>query len=141
MLAEKKIEISELRKEKIIFKSTYSWAFCLNANCEEKQRYYSLTTNDLNYQKIKKLIPNLETSKITFKFTSNPFQKSLARLRNYQLADVNFLSKLKSIGIFSEMRTGKTPTALIIFSKFPVTNLLIITPSILQQQWQKAVED
>jgi len=106
----------------------------LNANCEEKQRYYSLATNDLNYQKLQKLIPNLESSKITFKFSSNPINKSLSRLRNYQLADVNFLSKLKSIGIFSEMRTGKTPIALMVFSKLPVTNLLIISPSILQQQ-------
>lgn len=141
MLAEKKIEISELGKEKIIFKSTYAWAFCLNANCEEKQRYYSLITNDLNYQKLQKLIPTPEFSKITFKFSSNPINKSLSRLRNYQLVDVNFLSKLTSAGIFSEMRTGKTPVSLIVFSKLPVTNLLIISPSILQQQWQKAVED
>jgi SNF2 family DNA or RNA helicase len=141
MLAEKKIEISELGKEKIVFKSTYSWAFCLNADCEEKQRYYSLIANDLNYQKLQKLIPNLESSKITLKLSSNPINKSLSRLRNYQLADVNFLSKLRNIGIFSEMRTGKTPIALMTFGKLPVTNLLIISPSILQQQWQKAVED
>ena len=39
------------------------------------------------------------------------------KLRDYQLEDVNFLSKLKSVAIFSEMRTGKTPIALITFSK------------------------
>ncbi|CAG8748616.1 14654_t:CDS:1, partial [Ambispora leptoticha] len=61
-------------------------------------------------------------------------------LRDYQLADVKFLSQLKSVAIFSEMRTGKTPIALMTFQQWSVNNLLIITPSVLQQQWQKSVE-
>ena len=39
------------------------------------------------------------------------------------------------------MRTGKTPISLMTFSQWPVNNLLIIVPSILQQQWQKSVEN
>ena len=39
------------------------------------------------------------------------------------------------------MRTGKTPIALMIFQQWPVSNLLVITPSVLQQQWQKSIEE
>ncbi|CAG8594221.1 10648_t:CDS:10 [Ambispora gerdemannii] len=46
---------------------------------------------------------------------SIPSISSEQQLRNYQLADVNFLSQLKSGAVFSEMRTGKTPTTLMTF--------------------------
>jgi hypothetical protein len=39
------------------------------------------------------------------------------QLRNYQTEDVQFLSKLKNVAIFSEMRTGKTPISLMTFDK------------------------
>ncbi|CAI2199029.1 2319_t:CDS:2, partial [Funneliformis geosporum] len=42
-------------------------------------------------------------------------EESSLQLRAYQQEDVKFLSPQKSIGIFNEMRTGKTPTALAIF--------------------------
>jgi len=35
-------------------------------------------------------------------------------LRPYQKADIAFLSKMNSVAIFNEMRTGKTPTSLIL---------------------------
>jgi hypothetical protein len=38
-------------------------------------------------------------------------------LRDYQKVDVEFLKHKKSIAIFNEMRTGKTPTALSIYNK------------------------
>lgn len=131
------LEIVDANQEKITFKTTYSWAFCLNANQERKIKYYSLPPNFINCQKLQKIIPNHDFSK----FTSNTSTKEdQLQLRDYQLQDVEFLSKLKSAAIFSEMRTGKTPASLITFSKWPVNNLLVIVPSILQQQWQKSVE-
>lgn len=133
------LEIVEVNSEKITFKTTYPWAFCLNANQEGKVKYYSLSTNFLNYQKLQKIFPDCDFSQITV--NSLPAKTPLCQLRDYQQEDVNYLSKLKSVAILSEMRTGKTPTSLITFSKWPVNNLLIITPSILQQQWQESVEE
>src|SRR3954467_13164448 len=99
---EKKIsvEIIEVNPEKIIFKTTYPWAFCLNANQESKAKYYSLSANLLNCQKLQKIIPDYDFSAITPNISStnaNPPQ-----LRDYQLEDVKFLSQLKSAAIFSE---------------------------------------
>ena len=133
------IEITEVNLEKIIFKTTYPWAFCLNANQEIKLRYYFLLTNPLNCQKLQKIIPNYDFSSVITNISSANPKPPL--LRGYQLIDVKFLSQLKSVAIFSEMRTGKTPTALMTFRQWPVSNLLIIAPSVLQQQWQKSVEE
>ena len=133
------LEIVEVNAEKIIFKTTYPWAFCLNANQEDKLKYYSLPANFLNCQKLQKIVPDYNFSAITPNFSS--INTSPPQLRDYQLEDVKFLSQLKSAAIFSEMRTGKTPTALMTFQKWSVNNLLIIAPSILQQHWQKSVEE
>src|SRR5256885_48797 len=109
------LEIIEIKPEKIIFKTTYPWAFCLNANHGEKLKYYFLTTNLLNCQKLQKIIPNYDFSEIITKVSS--INNNLPQLRNYQQEDVKFLSRLKSVAIFSEMRTGKTPIALMAFQK------------------------
>ncbi|WNE40827.1 MAG: RNA polymerase-associated protein RapA [Mycoplasmataceae bacterium] len=132
------IEIVEISSEKIILKTVYSWAFCLNANSEKKTKYYSLPNNILEYQKLQRVILNHDFSKNEPNYSL--IEKDLPKLRKYQLEDVKSLSKLKSVAIFNEMRTGKTPTSLITFKEWPVDNLIIITPSILQQQWQKSVE-
>jgi len=109
------LEIIEVNPKKIIFKTTYSWAFGLNANHEDKIRYFSLSNNFLNRQKLQKIVPSYKFSKTVP--DSLLVNSSLPQLRNYQTEDVKFLSKLKSIAIFSEMRTGKTPTALMTFQK------------------------
>ena len=133
------LEIVEVNSEKIVFKTTYPWAFCLGANQEEKVRYYSLPVSSLNCQKLQKLVPSFDFS--SFIRNPSPTDVSSKQLRGYQQEDVNFLSRLKSIAIFSEMRTGKTPTALMTFKRWPVSNLLIIVPGILQQHWQRSVEE
>ena len=74
---------------------------------------YSLLFNFLNQQKLEKLFPNYEFSKDNISDSSA--KSSSEKLRSYQLEDVNFLSKLESVAIFSEMRTGKTPIALMTF--------------------------
>ena len=129
-------EIREINSHKIFFKSNYAWAFCLNANQENKSSYYSLLNNALNQQKLRKIFPNLIFS-VPFE---NTFLFPSLELRDYQKEDVKFLSQLKNGAIFSEMRTGKTPVALMTFNQWSVNNLLIIVPGILQQQWQKSVE-
>ncbi|CFW93469.1 Putative SWF/SNF family helicase [endosymbiont DhMRE of Dentiscutata heterogama] len=133
------VEIVETNSQKIIFKTTYSWAFCLGANQESKLKHYSLPANPLNSQKLQKIVSNYDFSATINSVPTNDTQSP--SLRDYQLADVKFLSRLKSVAIFSEMRTGKTPIALKVFQQWPVNNLLIITPSVLQQQWQKSVEE
>jgi hypothetical protein len=109
------LEIIEVNSEKIIFKTTYPWAFCLNANHGNRLKYYFLPTTLLNCQKLQKIAPNYDFSTIITNISST--NTSPPQLRDYQQEDVQFLSQLKSVAIFSEMRTGKTPTALITFQK------------------------
>ena len=107
------IEILEVNSEKIVFKTIYPWAFCLNAKQEGKLKYYFLPTSLLNCQKLQKIIPDYDFS-ASFSNVSS-INSTSPQLRDYQLEDVKLLSNLKSVAIFSEMRTGKTPTALMTF--------------------------
>ncbi|WNE39957.1 MAG: RNA polymerase-associated protein RapA [Mycoplasmataceae bacterium] len=132
------IEVIEINFEKIIFKTTYPWAFCLKASPENKSKHYFLANNFLNCQKLQKIIPNGDFLKKSDSLSQE--NTEFLQLRNYQTEDVQFLSKLKNVAIFSEMRTGKTPISLMTFDKWPVDNLIIVAPSILQQQWQNSVE-
>jgi SNF2 family DNA or RNA helicase len=134
------VKVVEINSEKIVFKTTYPWAFCCNADHEKTPKHYSLPFNFLNCQKLQKIVSDCDFSTV-INNVSPIFNPQTPQLRKYQLEDVKFLSQLKSVAIFSEMRTGKTPTALMTFRQWPVNNLLIITPSILQQQWQKSVEE
>jgi len=132
-----KIEIVEISETKIIFKSNNPWAICLNAANEEKAQHYFLTKNNLNLLKLKKVL----AKDFSFPIKETKLQTSSLKLRPYQIEDVKFLSRLKSMAIFNEMRTGKTPTALATYYHLPVNNLIIISPSILQQQWQNSIEE
>ncbi|CAG8839962.1 6301_t:CDS:1, partial [Racocetra persica] len=85
------------------------------ANQENKFKHYSLPANALNGQKLQKIVSNYDFSATITNVPTNDTQ-SLS-LRDYQLADVKFLSRLKSGAIFSEMRTGKTPIALKVFQQ------------------------
>jgi SNF2 family DNA or RNA helicase len=135
MLSEFKIEIIQIEKGKILFKTNYSWAICLNANYSGKSQIYYLEKSKLSSIKLKKIFPNQ-----IFPSEEKTIAETIFQLRPYQQKDVNFLSQQKNIGIFNEMRTGKTPTALFVFKCWGVPNLLIVCPGILQAQWQEAVE-
>ncbi|WNE41433.1 MAG: ATP-dependent RNA helicase RhlB [Mycoplasmataceae bacterium] len=137
------IEIVEIKdKEKLIFKCNHGWRICFNANREKSSNLHSLPYNHINLLKLKKIIPdyffNYDFSNIS---ALSDLNEDEFELRPYQKADVNFLSKFNSVAIFNEMRTGKTPTSLVLTSKWSVSNLLIITPGILQFQWQTSVEN
>lgn len=138
-LSEFKIEIVKVEEDKILLKNNYSWAICLNADYSGKSQNYHLAKNLLNFCKLEKLLPKYDFSQ----FKSYQTEKIIPtlKLRPYQEEDVKFLSQQKKIGIFNEMRTGKTPTSLAIFQSWKSPNLLIICPSILQVQWQEAVEN
>lgn len=125
----------KIENQQVVLKINYSWAVCLNANYDGKARNYYLSLTEFNCQKLKKIFPAYD-----FPVSQLPNEKTALQLRRYQQEDVNFLSKQKSIAIFNEMRTGKTPTALMIFQQWSVDNLLIICPGILQTQWQESVE-
>ena len=101
----------------------------MNADYNGKFRSYYLQKNELNFAKLKKFFPNQ-----VFPDEGETTGGAIFQLRAYQQEDVKFLSQQKSIGIFNEMRTGKTPTALAIFRHWQVPSLLIICPSILQAQ-------
>jgi len=129
-------KLIETTLTKIIFQTKYPWAICLNASANSKLGQYFLANNSLSQQKISQIIPDYQS---TF---SPPVSKvNLPQLRNYQQEDVKFLNQLKSVAIFSEMRTGKTPIASKTFQNWPTTNLLIVVPAILQQYWQEAVQE
>ncbi|CAJ0841920.1 10679_t:CDS:2 [Entrophospora sp. SA101] len=103
-----KLEIVEINSEKIFFKTTYPWAFCLNANQENKIHYYSLPNNFYNQQKLKKLFPNYDfptagENNNTFSLTTSNLQ-----LRDYQKKDIEFLSQLKSAAIFNTFKTDSS---------------------------------
>ena len=128
-------EIVHSNSKEIILRANSSWAFCINAKKGE-EKYYLLKNNFLNQQKLKKI--NLFHNFVNF--VNSIDESNKLELRDYQKEDIFFLSKEKSCGIFNEVRTGKTITALMIFLKWPVKKLLIIVPSILQQQWQDSIE-
>lgn len=129
-------KITSLTPQTIFFQSSYPWAFLLGAHYESTSRLYSLPNNFLSQSKLKKLLPDYD-----FPSLSNLSLPPLPSLRPYQQVDLGFLLPLKKIGIFSEMRTGKSPLALRLFQKWPISKLLLIVPAILQSQWQKATEE
>lgn len=97
----------ETTPTKITFQTKYPWAICLNASANGKLGHYFLPNNSLNQRKISQIIPDYHSP-----FSLPSSETNLPRLRKYQQEDVEFLNRLKSVAIFSEMRTGKTPIAL-----------------------------
>lgn len=60
-------------------------------------------------------------------------------LRDYQKSDVQRIHQTASLGIFSEQRTGKTPTAIIgMLSK--CTRILVVCPNSLVYNWSAEFE-
>lgn len=138
-----KLNIVELKKkDKFVFRANYGWMVCLNADREKEKRIFSLPFTYENFIKLKNILPDYK-----FNISSSDFLiskeelKTKKELRPYQKADVAFLRKMSSVAIFNEMRTGKTPTSLVLTNEWSVSNLLIITPGILQRQWQNSVKD
>lgn len=64
----------------------------------------------------------------------------MAELRPYQREDVLFLEKLNAVGIFNEMRTGKTPTALMTLVRKKCSKNLIVAPASTLYQWKQEYE-
>jgi Superfamily II DNA/RNA helicases, SNF2 family len=60
-------------------------------------------------------------------------------LRNYQNQDVNFLLSRSALGVFSEQRTGKTPTTCTLIGQVKV-NTMIIVPTSLVLDWKAQIE-
>lgn len=61
-------------------------------------------------------------------------------LRPYQKEDVLFLEQLNAAGIFNEMRTGKTPTALMTLIRKRCTKNIIVAPASTLYQWKEEYE-
>ncbi|WNE41831.1 MAG: RNA polymerase-associated protein RapA [Mycoplasmataceae bacterium] len=137
-----KLDIIELiRKDRFVFRANYGWITCLNADREKEKRIFSLPLTHENFVKLKNILPNYKFNISNSDFLSSKEELKKKELRPYQKADIAFLSKMNSVAIFNEMRTGKTPTSLILTKEWSVDNLLIITPGILQSQWQNSVKD
>jgi SNF2 family DNA or RNA helicase len=137
-----KIEIVNIQdKNKFVFRSNYCWKNCLDASNEKTSRCYSLPFNYINYIKLKKII-SFKSFKVDLtRLISDNLNFEKKELRHYQKSDVEFLSKLKSVAIFNEMRTGKTPISLALTSKWKISKILVIVPGILQKQWQESIEE
>lgn len=58
------------------------------------------------------------------------------QLRQYQIEDVEFLVKHKQCGIFSEMRTGKTCTAISALEQLKPKKILIVCPCSVIPSWK-----
>ncbi|CAB4144070.1 HepA Superfamily II DNA/RNA helicases, SNF2 family [uncultured Caudovirales phage] len=59
------------------------------------------------------------------------------RLREYQSADVFYLSKLDCAGVFNEQRTGKTPTIIALLKTLEPSRTVIVTPASLLYNWKR----
>jgi SNF2 family DNA or RNA helicase len=68
------------------------------------------------------------------------FSDWMPNLRPYQRVDVAFLCKLPHAGIFSEMRTGKTPTTLKLIEAEGHEKVIVICPASLVLNWKKEIE-
>lgn len=137
-----KIAITEIQEQsKFIFRSNYGWKNCLNASSERTARHYSLVHSYLNYIKLRKVASFAGFNVNLNSLILGNLSTELRELRTYQKADVEFLKNLKSVAFFNEMRTGKTPTSLLLTAAWGVGKVLIIVPGILQKQWQNAVEE
>ena len=64
----------------------------------------------------------------------------MPELRPYQKEDVLFLEKLDAVGIFNEMRTGKTPTALMTLVRKKCSKNIIVAPASTLYQWKEEYE-
>lgn len=62
----------------------------------------------------------------------------MKELRDYQKEDVEFIKTLNSVGIFSQQRTGKTPTALMSLKDYK--KIIIVCPASLLYQWKGEFE-
>ena len=64
----------------------------------------------------------------------------MPELRPYQKEDVLFLEKLDAAGIFNQMRTGKSPTALITLVRKKCSKNIIVAPASTLYQWKEEYE-
>jgi superfamily II DNA or RNA helicase len=117
-------EFKEINRKKIYFTSNISLANCLSANYSQKNRsdFFILENNRLNFLKLDFFFDRYLDLKKKFNFIHENKIEKLSndndfKLKDYQSEDVEKLSKIKKIGLFSEMRTGKTVIALHIFLK------------------------
>jgi SNF2 family DNA or RNA helicase len=62
------------------------------------------------------------------------------RLRPYQLNDIWFLSHLPHCGVFSEMRTGKTPTTLRLLEAEKHEKIIVVCPASLVLNWEAEIK-
>lgn len=62
-------------------------------------------------------------------------------LRAYQKEDVEFIVKNKICGIFSEQRTGKTPTAIVALNQLNLKRILVVCPASIVYNWELEFND
>lgn len=59
----------------------------------------------------------------------------MLELREYQKEDVQFILNNNCCGVFSEMRTGKTPTIISALTKMNIERILVVCPTSIVYQW------
>ena len=58
------------------------------------------------------------------------------RLRDYQQNNVRFIMERKTVGVFSQQRTGKTPTVCVALNGLACTRTVIVCPASLMLAWR-----
>jgi len=58
------------------------------------------------------------------------------QLRDYQQHNVDFIMQRKTVGVFSQQRTGKTPTVCVALNELDCTRVVIVCPASLRLAWR-----
>lgn len=64
----------------------------------------------------------------------------MLELRPYQREDVEFIKQHKTVGIFNEQRTGKTPTVCTALKEMNINHYVVVCPNSLLYMWQSAIK-
>lgn len=118
----------------------------LNAVWNEKQKCWRVTNTMASlqelysYYKNKDLVENWRSKNLQRKkfieLKNNEDAPGDERLRPYQRVDVRYLGMFPHSGIFNQMRTGKTPTSLVLLKEQEWKRNLIVCPASLCLQWR-----
>ena len=64
----------------------------------------------------------------------------MPELRPYQREDVEFIKQRKTVGVFNEQRTGKTPTVCVALKEMGISHYVVVCPNSLLYMWKAAIK-
>lgn len=140
----------ELTNDFIYFQATEAQAKQLDAIYVKSRKAYKLPNTLGSLRELHKLgFDVMEYGKrkakqreefLQLKQNENPAFQLDQSLRPYQRIDISFLSQLPHCAIFSEMRTGKTPTTIKLMEVEGHKKIIVICPASLVLNWCNEVK-